>query len=180
MNLKSYEKPEVLPGDLIECLETGGRGIISEFGSSHESHPISWAIVPLPGARIKCAWWRREEFKVLEKGPAHAYWAEALLVQKAQDEERARRRDIDWVIANWDTVVGPLMDLDIVRTILCAADLLPDQLGLLSKGEIGIAALQLFEIYQTYQDDIAEAMTDDEPKAALWALGVQVKAKTEQ
>lgn len=177
MNEKNYEMPEVLPGDLIECLETGRRGIIRETSSRHESHPVAWSITPLPGARIRVAWWKRSEFKVLEQGPAHKYWAEALLVQKEQDELRARRRDIDWVIANFEANPKAL-DLDVVHTILLEAEILPNQTGLLSKGEIGIAALQLFEIYQTYQDDIAEAMTDDDPKAALRALGAQVRAQT--
>ena len=178
MSDKNYEKQEVLPGDLIECLETGGKGIICETSKRHESHPVAWSITPLPGARIKHAWWKREEFKVIEQGPAHKYWAEALLVQKEQDEQRVLRHDIDWVLANWEAVQGSALDLDAVRTVLREAGMLPNQSGLLLRGEIGIAALQLFGIYRTYQDDIAEAMTDEDPKAALRALGDQLRAQT--
>lgn len=66
-----YEVPEILPGDLIECLETGGQGIIREFGGGSGGWPRTWSITPLPGARIKCAWWHLGEFKVVQKGPAH-------------------------------------------------------------------------------------------------------------
>ncbi len=180
MSDKNYEMPEVLPGDLIECLKTGGKGIIREGRNRHESHSRAWSITPLPGTNIKSAWWDRSEFKVLEKGPAHKYWAEALLVQKAKDEQRTLRKDIDWVIANWETVSGPQLDLDVVHTILLAAELMPNQSGLLLRGEIGIAALQLFEIFQVLQGDIAEAMSEDDPKAALRELGAQVRARSEQ
>ena len=125
------------------------------------------------------AWWGRSDFKVLEKGPAHKYWAGALLVQKARDEERARRSDIDWVISNWETVEPSLM-LASATAILREAGLLPNQVGLLSRGEIGVAALQLVEIYQTYRGDISEAMSEPDPKAALREMGAQVRARSEQ
>lgn len=179
MNEQNYEKPEVLPGDLIECLATGGKGIIGNTSDRHESHPVQWSIVPLLGAGIRVAWWGRSEFKVLEKGPAHKYWAGALLVQKARDEDRARRSDIDWVISNWETV-EPSPMLASVTAILREAGLLPNQVGRLSRGEIGFAAMELFQIFQALQGDIAEAMSEPDPKAALRELGAQVRARSEQ
>lgn len=168
MNKKpNYETPEILPGDLIECLKTGGKGIIRECGDPMDTR---WAIALLPGARIKSAWWSRDEFKVLQKGPAHPFWAEAMQAQKQQDEECDRERDPDWVIANWKEIrVNP--SLTAVTTILQVAGCLPDHTGYLMRGEIGLEALAKFEHYARLAPFVELAMTQEDPVQALAEIG---------
>ncbi len=169
----SYEVPEILPGDLIECLETGGKGIICEV-SDLPTHPTQWSIATLPGARIKCAWWKRGEFRVVEKGPAHRYWAEALQEQKKQDERRDQEKDLDWVIANW-AEVSASPSLTVVSTLLKALNCWPDCAGLLLRGEIGIAAAVKFDLYARVEPSITLAMTQTNPKQALADVGVALR-----
>jgi hypothetical protein len=170
----AYEKPEVLPGDLIKCRETGGMAIIRECT---DAFPGQWSVTPLPGTLIKTAWWSREEFDVVEEGPAHQHWLAGLQAKKSQYERRVLEGDIEWVITNWEGEQDN-MGLTAARTILRAVGIMPSQRGLLQRGEIGIAAYEVMQLFQTYGDDIKECMSEDDPKAALAELGLRLRDRT--
>lgn len=114
---------------------------------------------------------------MLERGPAHKYWAEALLAQKLQDDRRAQEGDLSWVIANWEAVrENPSQT--VVTTLLKAAGALPDHTGFAMRGETGLAVLSTFHRYAALRPAFEAAMSQDDPAHALTELSRSLRTRT--
>ena len=141
------ETPEILSGDIAQCTKTGAKMIVNEVKRRFDGTP-SLSCTPLPsGHNIKHAWWNEGEYQIIEKGAAHHYYQEGVVAQLEKDAERDNWKSIEWVLENFDT-----MEINSINaeTALSRYGYMPDQTGLMSRGEIGIMAMGVIQAWHQF------------------------------
>ena len=152
--------PDVLPGDIVKCRETGALLVIQEYSITQGR--LNYTADTLPGyPHQKHAWWDETEFEMVEKGLTHKYYREGLDRERVLQEERDNSCAFWWVSENYHRLKEEKkLNNHHITTLLDTLYGPRDYTGYMMRGEIGLATLEDMQLFSANQEEFEKMISD--------------------